>query len=810
MALIKLTLTGLAFLFFCQSVIAQQSNAQVKGVIQDTDGAPVPFATVVLLTKDSAFVTGDITKDDGSFSIASIKAASYRLKVQNIEYETYVTDIFNVTDKQIKSLSPILLTKAVTELAEMTVTAKKELVEIHPDKMVFNVSSSANASGNNGLELLSKAPGVLVDPDNNIILQGKSGVRIFINGRPTRLSGTDLATMLQSMQSDNIESIEIITNPSAKYEAEGNAGIINIKLKKNANLGYNGTIVSNISKGDLWRNNNGITLNYRGSKVNLSGDVTRFDNDFQNDFIDVKEQSGFLLDQKSLGINHNDGYNFSAGIDYMINDKHSLALSGRGIITNSRNNVHSETGITETNTNTLTEILSSGSHDKADAENFNYNLNYQFNISKTSSLSADVSLGNFINFRGTNQPNQYLEPDGYTVNREVNNAFDSDTEIDLWSGKLDYEKKFDKITLSAGGKYSSINTDNKFDFYRIEGSTPVLDINKSNDFTYTEKVSAIYLITNSKLTQKITLNAGLRMEHTLSEGHLKSQTAVENKDVVRNYTNYFPNVGLSYSNKKNLDLSLSVGRRITRPNYQDLNPFESKLSELVYFKGNPFLRPNYVMNYQVSLSYKQKLVITNVYSITNDFFASILRIVNEKGTFLIPENMQRITNNGLSVSYPITFTKWWEASSFLNYNYSTFDGDIEGTVINLTANIYNFRIQNNFTVPGKISIDLTYFYNSPFVWRGSLKIDELSGVNLGIKKDLFDGKLQLRATASDIFNDNSDYRYRGNYGGIRIDGALSVDNRRFGVGLTYKFGNQKVKSGKKKSALDEELNRIGS
>lgn len=798
----------ITFLLLGLSATGQQKGT-VVGVIQDDQGEVVPFTTVILLNKDSVYAAGAISEADGTFQI-SAAPSTYQVQVQNIEFETYQSEFFTVTSGQRVSLAPIQLKSAVKVLGDVVITAEKQLVEIHPDKMVFNVASSVNASGNNGLELLSKAPGVLIDPDNNIVLQGKTGVRIFINGRPSRLSGTDLATMLQSMQSDNIESIEIITNPSAKYEAEGNAGIINIILKKNPNQGTNGNFVTSISKGDYWRNNVGLSLNTRGEKVTVYGDVTRFDNDFQSDFTDTKLQSGYELNQESLGVNQGEGYNFSAGIDYVINRKHSLALFGRGISNSNFNRTNSQTSIQDLEGGVPTEILVAGSLADGTSQNKNFNLNYIFNISKTANLSSDLSYGDFSNESETSQPNTYFQADGETVNSEVNNSFNSATDIDLWSYKIDYEKRFDKIMLSAGGKYAYINTTNSFQFFNIESSGPVLDTDRSNDFNYTEKVAALYVILNAPIGEKLKLNTGLRMEHTQSRGRLLTETTVDNRDVIREYTDLFPNVGLSYSDNKNINLNVGVGRRISRPNYQDLNPFENKLSELSYFKGNPFLNPNYIMNYQFSFSYKNRLVISNTYSVTSDYFANILQIVDEKATFLTPQNMDKITSNGLSVSYPITFSKWWEASTFVNYNYSTFDGNIDGTLIDITIHTYNYRIQNNFSLPANVTVDLSFFHNSPFIWRGSIQIEAIDGLNLGVRKDFFKQKLQVRLTANDIFNGNSDYFYSGNYGGLNIDGFHGVDNRRYGVGLTYKFGNQKVRSSKKKSALEDEMNRISN
>jgi outer membrane receptor protein involved in Fe transport len=248
----------------------------------------------------------------------------------------------------------------------------------------------------------------------------------------------------------------------------------------------------------------------------------------------------------------------------------------------------------------------------------------------------------------------------------------------------------------------------------------VLNINRSNDFSYLEKVAAAYFIVAAKPTKKIQLNAGIRVENTSSLGELFSAIPTPNDIVPRNYTSFFPNLSISFNDQMNHSVSLSFGRRITRPNYQDLNPFERKYSELAAWRGNPFLAPNYITNYQLSYSFKRKLVISNTYSITKNFFANIFEVVGEKGNVIIPRNMDKSTNNGLSVSYPQKVFDWWEFSAFLIYNYSTFSGDIEGTVIDLDANIINFRLQNKLKIPLDMTMELSYFITSPWIWRGTV------------------------------------------------------------------------------------------
>lgn len=789
--------------------LAQENNAQIKGLIFGPDSLPAMYSTVMLLNKDSVLVGGTLSKEDGSFVIDKVVPDNYFIKVRNVGLKTYMSDQLSIKQNEKLILNKITLGTETTELQEATAIGRKAAIEIHPDKMVFNVASSVNASGNNGMELIAKAPGVLVDMDKNIILQGKSGVQIYINGRPSRLSGNDLTNFLESMRSENVESIEIITNPSSKYDAEGTAGIINIVLKKNTGTGFNGNTTASYSQGIHPKSSLGTSLSYSGKKVNLYTTVNVSDNNWIFDFDETAYQSGYRLDKVSNSLNNRKAFNFSGGMDYSINSKQTFSIDGRVLLNKRNNELISTTGIFDTTDYVNGEVLRAQAIDKMPGSNYILNGNYRYEIDKTSNLAADVSFGTYFSDKFTSQPNTYYDAVTNTVLRTLNKEYDATTQIDLMSFKLDYEKKFEKITLSTGGKYSYITTANELAFYNIENGQAIFDTTKSNNFTYLEKVAALYAILDIKPTKELAINAGLRMENTSSLGQLVSAVPTADDNVARNYTDFFPNLSVSYDDQKNNVISLSYGRRITRPNYQDLNPFESRSSELSAWKGNPFLKPNYISNYQVSYSFKRKLVISNTYSITHDFFATIFEISAEKGNVLIPRNMQKATNNGLSISYPFHFLKWWDMTSFLNYNYETYKGDLNGAIIDLKASIYNLRLQNNLRLPGDVSMELTYEYNSPWIWRGSVRVNAFSGFDIGAKKDFFNHKLLVQLTANDIFRTESDYPYHSEYGGMLVNGVVSFDNRRFGVNVTYKFGDQKAKTRKRsKTGIDAELNRI--
>jgi hypothetical protein len=798
----------LLVILFWLPAFAQENSSRITGIVLTPEKEPSQFSTIILMNRDSVFLKGTLSNNDGSFQFEKMEPGQYFIMVRNMEFNTFLSQPVNLQPNQVFTLDTITLETKIMGLEEIVVKGEKALIEIKPDKMVYNVSASANASGNNGLELLSKTPGVLVDLDKNIVLQGKSGVRIYINGRPSRLSGSDLTNYLEGMRSDDIEAIDIITNPSAKYEAEGSGGIIDIQLKRNISGRFNGNIIGNYSKGQYDRSSLGTTLNFNREKVNFFGNLNVSENNGQEDFVQTTIREKYILDLESYSQSNQKSINFNGGLDYKINSENTLGLDAKISLNNRKNELNSNTIIEDIANIDLTERLYSEVIDDSPSENYNMNVYYNFSPNGSSNFSADLSLGKYTNDKNTLQPNIYYDIND-NILRTVDSEYDALKEIDIVSGKIDYEKRFNRFNLGAGAKYSYISTDNSLKFYNLENGIPIIDIDRSNDFSYLEKVAAAYFTFGAKLSEKVSLNSGLRVENTSSLGELESAKPTEDDVVARNYTSWFPNVSLSYDDQKNHGISLSYGRRITRPNYQDLNPFENKLSEISSWKGNPFLKPNYISNYQLSYSFKRKLVISNNFSVTRDFFANIFEVVDDLSTILIPRNMERVLNNGLSASYSNRVFKWWNFTSFVIYNYEKYDGDLNGTIIDLETHKTNFRLQNNFNLPQKVRFEVSYFYSSPWIWRGSVNVQAFHRIDLGLKREFFKDRLLVQLTANDLLNTSSDFAYKSNYGGMIVDGVISFDNRRFGISVTYNLGNQQLKTNRrKKSAIDDEMQRI--
>lgn len=801
----------LLLIFLCvhPHAIAQESKGRISGTVLNPEREPSEYSTVVLMNRDSVFLTGTLTAPDGSYLFDNLGEGRYFILVRNVEFENHFSDPIRLEGNGMADLGVITLKTRVNDLEEVVIKGEKAMVEVHPDKMVYNVSASVNATGNNALELLSKSPGVMVDMDKNIIVQGKSGVQIYINGRPSRISGSDLTTMLEGMRSEDIESIEVISNPSAKYDAEGTGGVINIILKKSLSRGFNGNLIGSFSQGTQSRTSLGTSLNYSQGKINLFSTINVSDNDHVFDRNENMLREQYEFDMVSSDLEGRLGLNFSGGMDYRINNEHSLSFDARALINDGKRDLDNRTVIRDVDEILDPEMLVAGTGDTSFSQNYNGNLHYSFIPNRSSRLTADVSLGLYSNAKSTWQPNEYFDLNGDNLLRSSESTYNENTGINIFSAKMDYEKSVGKFTLSTGAKYSYISTDNSLAFYNIENEEHVLDTTRSNDFTYLEEVAAVYLIVDANPTERISLNAGLRVENTSSLGELESAVPTPDDLVARNYTNLFPNLSVSYNDQEKHALSLSFGRRITRPNYQNLNPFEHKLSELSAWRGNPFLEPNYITNYQITYSFKRKLVISNTFSITKNFFANIFEVVDDKGVVIIPRNMEKVTNNGLSASYPQKVFKWWQFSSFLIYNYATYSGDIEGTVIDLNAHIVNFRLQNNLSLPLGITMELSYFARSPWIWRGTVNVDGNHQVDVGLKREFFNERFLLQVTANDLLNSGSTYYYDSDYGGMIVDGNVFFDGRRIGINASYKFGNQQArKASRRRSAIDEELKRI--
>ncbi|NND33869.1 MAG: TonB-dependent receptor, partial [Saprospiraceae bacterium] len=563
-------------------------DISISGKVLDESGNPVAYATIVLnQVSDSTMLKADVSNIDGEYVFDNIPAGQYFIQITYVGYKSHTTDRINFDGKNDFQVPTINLNIQAENLAEVVVKSTRSLVEVHPDKTVFNVDGSVNAVGNSALELLRKSPGVVVDNNENLLLQGKNGVQIYIDGKRSPLSGNDLANYLKSMQSTEIDAIEIITNPSAKYDAEGNAGIINIRLKKDQNLGFNGSTNLGYRYGKTSKYSAGGNVNYRDKDFNTFGSYNLYRGQNRNNFFLYREQGGNSYDQNNLNFNSGMSHSFRLGTDLFLNKKNTLGFLLSGNVNDEDNTSDSHTDIANLMNRNIDSFLVASNDILQDRNNLNLNLNYAYNSGDGKTLNIDLDYGSYRNNSTSLQPNRYLAADGKTLLFERTFSNVTPTDIDIYTAKVDFETKLFKGNLALGAKTSWVTTDNTFDNFDIIEGEYIKNLDRSNNFVYQENVNAAYSSWQKKLGDKFNLMLGLRMEHTHSMGDLTSSQNNNDQVVERDYLDVFPSGGITYQANDNNSIRINYSRRIDRPNYQDLNPFEFKLDELTFQRGNP-------------------------------------------------------------------------------------------------------------------------------------------------------------------------------------------------------------------------------
>ncbi len=796
------------FIFSVLLLIGTGLSAQtIKGKVVDDNEQPVIFAAVTLnYPKDSSLVKATITADYGIFEFNGIVSGKYILKITNIGYADYTRRI-DLKEENL-DFGTIYLNSEAQNLEEVTVVSEKPMVQVLADKTVFNVENTINATGTSAFELLRKAPGVIVDNGGGFIVEGKTGVQIFIDGKLSVLQGEDLTNYLESLQATDVESVEIITQPSSKYDAAGNAGIINIKLKKDKSLGTNGTFTSGMTVGDFGRTNASINFNNREKKGNFYGTYSnRFGK--STGFIDLlRNQFGTQFDSRSSSIYDRNTNNIKLGYDYYLNAKHTIGAIVNGNFNNGFTNSTTRTPIRDSSAIENDSVLVAFNQRQNTSYNINANLNYKYADTLGHSINVDLDYGRYNSERDALQPNTYFNGDESQVLSERITFQDTPIDINIATIKADYEQNFLKGKLGVGLKLSYINTDNTFDFFNQLNGENILDTSQSNQFEYQENINAAYVNFNRKWG-KWNLQFGLRVENTDSDGILTSQQQNEDDRVQRNYTDYFPSGGLTYQMNRKNQFALTYSRRIQRPNYQSLNPFEYQLDELSFSKGNPFLQPQYTNNIKLSHTFNYRLTTSISYSYVTDFFARVTIADSETTNFLTTLNVANQEVINLGISYPKKIYEWWNVYFSLNAYISDFKATSE-EFLPVRQETLSFYAQNTLTLSKTLKMEISGWYSSPSIWGGTYQTESLGSLNLAFQKKLFDNRFTARLSFNDILF-TVPWNGTTQFGDLFIDGRGGSDSRQVAFSLTYDFGRNEIKKARKrKTGLQDENDRIGS
>lgn len=802
---------------FSVTGINAQTVTKVTGQIKDNSGKPLTSATIMLhASKDSSLAKTAVSDSKGNYEMASIKPGRYFIRTSVVNMQRTSSPAFEVKANETVTAPEIVTQPAAKSLEGVTVSSKKPMVEVRADKTILNVEGTINAVGQDALELLRKSPGVIVDKDDNLSLAGKTGVQVYIDGKPSPLSGADLASYLKSLQSSQIEAIELITNPSAKYEAAGNAGIINIKLKKDKTIGTNGNFNAGYNIGTYAKYNAGLSLNHRNKKMNVFGNYNFNTSLNEMNFKLYREQGDSIFDQRNRILNRNKyGNNFKAGADFFINKKSTVGFIVNGNISKNITETEGPMNIIYGPTNTVSRLLRATSTNDSKRNNVNANINYRYAVTGGTELNIDADYGVFSIRSNQFQPNDYFDASGSTKLYSNVYRMISPTDIDIFSVKGDYERNFYKGRLGIGTKIGFVKTDNDFRRFDVIGNTDVYDKDKSNRFKYTENINALYVNYN-RAFKGFMVQFGLRLENTVSDGNstglkYNSNTSLyDNYDssIHRNYTNLFPSAAITFNKNPMSQFGITYSRRIDRPNYQDLNPFEFKLNDYTFMKGNTQLRPQYTNSFGLTHTYKYKLNTQLNYSHVKDIFTQLPDTTEGSKSFLTKKNLATQDIVSLNISYPFQY-KWYGFFVNLNSYYSMYKADFGGgdRAINLDVFALSFFMQNTFNLGKGFKAELSGFYNSPTIWQGTFKSKAIYGIDGGLQKSLFKGKATAKIALSDMFRIMK-WSGSNNFTGQYNEASGRWESRQFKLNFSYRFGSTQIKAARqRKSAIEEENKR---
>ena len=611
-----------------------QNVGTISGVISDNKNQVLINAEVQLISQNKEPKVSQKSNEKGEFFFENLKNGSYYLIVSKIDFSDYKSSLLTISaSNQTIDLKTIVLDKGGRILEEVSISKAKNAIERKIDKTVVNVDAMIGSAGLNAFEVLSKSPGVTVDQNGAIKLNGRGGVQIFIDDKPTYLSGTELENYLKSIPSANLKNIELMTNPPAKYDAAGNSGIINLRIKRTKEGGLTGGLSLNANQGKYFRSTNSLSLNYNTKKISA---FSNFNYSHQNSFQDLYINRATLNDNQEVISNFNqnsyirkegNSKDIRFGLDYYLSEK-TVIGSVVKFLHNPSEAVVANTSNISDGSNVLQSIVKANNVTDGTFQNATYNLNFRHQIdSLGQNITADVDYLQYENKSDQLFKNTFFNPNNEILKVDFLNG-NIPLKIKIYTAKTDYNLPLkNKANFSAGLKSSYIKTNNMAEYLTTENGLTTPNNDLSNAFLYDENINAGYVNYN-KSFNRFGLQLGLRIENTISKGNQLGNPIKLGSKFNREYTNLFPTVFLTYQldSIANHQLAFSYGRRIDRPFFKDLNPFVSPLDKFTLYSGNPFLNPTFSNNFSISHTYKNKFTTTFEYGIINDGINETLEI----------------------------------------------------------------------------------------------------------------------------------------------------------------------------------------
>lgn len=755
----------------------------ITGKITQTGNA-VPYVEVIAVKNQKQQTA--ISDEKGNYSLKLSENGNYTIRLIQDGIEISHKDIaVNGTVKQ----DFFIEKKNEKQIEGVTLTARKKLIERKADRLVFNVSNSVASQGMDAVDALATTPLVKVDDNTGVSIVGKSGVAVMINDRILNLSDAELVTYLKSLRSENIEKIEVITSPPAKYEAQGNSGLINIVLKKNQNLGWSGSLTSSLQQQTYTGNSNSVTVNYQNEKLRSSLKLRQNKNEkhsYENYWIEGADGLKSNDNRRDFG----DGLGANLSLDYQLSKKSNVGFIYDFGFGHSNMDIRNTSNYFQNGIYTNT-LLTDAEH-RATGRQHTVSAYYDLKFGKQDNKLSIT--GNYF----SNTPETTID---FTTTESSGNRFvvksPSMVDYKIYSGQADLTLPYQFAKTETGVKFTNFDNNSSIFYQNLTNGQYITNPLKSNEFEYNEKNYAAYISFEKSFNEKWSAKAGLRYEYSVVNGNsLTSGQQTENS-----YGKFFPTAYISYKSNENHTFNLNYSKRINRPGFRAINPYRWYTNINSYFTGNPFLKPSINHNFELSYVYKGKLSASAYFQRTVDAFGQLANLKGENriSTF---ENYYNQNSMGASLNYSDTFFKKWEANYSANYSYM--NTDVFATdALSRKGSSYDFDFQNNISIDsGKtVQLILNYWFRLPSN-SGNSYMKFAGNLTSGVKLNLMEKSLQLNVFVSDIL------RQGKSLGEIYYTtGTHSYNNyydaQRLTVSATYTFGNKKVKGTDRNVKFDE-------
>jgi len=790
----KLAVIISSFLLLTSAAIFAQTSGKISGKILDKDNAPIEAAVISLvLSDDNSLVKTQFSDAQGSFEFIGLKPNSYKILVEYVGFKKHESEGIPVLAEAVLLPEIQMHQDESNTLNEVVIQKQKSFIERKIDRTVVNVDAMISSAGSDAMEILEKSPGIIVDENGTIKLKGKSGVAVFIDDKPTYLSGADLEVYLKSLPASTLDQIEIMTNPPAHFDAAGSSGVINIKTKKSKSKGFNGSITSRVSQGQKFHTRHGLNLSYTDNKVRIFGNVNYASQNFLSNldiFRRYKNEDGttkMLFDQNTIINDKVQTSNAKIGVDFYTTEKTTFGAGVTGLLKSSKESKDGKSVLSNASS-ILDSTIVADNFERNKFKNIGINLNFRHEFDSIGrKITVDADYLKYDTKINQNFKNYIFQPDSSLSNNDELTGY-LPSEISIYTLKSDYAHPLkDENKIEVGYKISNSKTDNIADYADIVDGNTVPNYDSSNHFKYDETINAFY-VNYSQNFKRFSFQSGLRFENTISKGNQLGNIVKPASKFKRDYTNIFPTLYLSYKldSLENNQIVLSYGKRINRPYFQDLNPFLSPLDKFTYYSGNPYLNPSFAHNFEFTYSYKTLISTTLTYIRSKDEINETIEI-NDGIYYSRPGNIGKSQIFSINVNSDIPITDWLSTNIYSEVTRTAFKSELYSEGLDVQGTFWFISALNRFKFSDGWSAELGGRYMTEME-SAQFTTGEIGTVFLAIQKKILKGKGSLKFAFNDIFYTNIN---KGTINNLRLTDATyrnRSDTRYAALTFTYGFG----------------------